>query len=128
MFLQYDSDSETESNSENRFLMFYTYENLEKLFNSRAQNVYQLVLSFRFVEVYWKSKKKINGRTKLWWFNWPNSLPSQRSLYKRNQELIEVIVGNYNNYRKQGNVLTYLLAISCRLKLYAEVQEECGHY
>lgn len=32
--------------------------------------------------------------------------------YKRNQEFIEVILGNYNNYKEEGNILTYLLTIN----------------
>lgn len=35
--------------------------------------------------------------------------------YKRNQDQIETIVGNYNTYKDEGNILTYLLAISFKL-------------
>lgn len=46
--------------------------------------------------------------------------------YKKNQEQIEVIVGNYENFKNEGNVMQYLKNISYRIKLYAvdEVDEE----
>lgn len=44
--------------------------------------------------------------------------------YKRNQHQIEQIVSNYNTYKAEGNVLTYLLAISFKLKLTNEAQTE----
>ena len=43
--------------------------------------------------------------------------------YLRNQRQIEIIVGNYNTYKTEGNVLEYLKAISYKIKLYAEDDE-----
>lgn len=37
--------------------------------------------------------------------------------YKKNQEQIERIVGNYDTFRNEGNVMQYLMSISYRIKL-----------
>lgn len=44
--------------------------------------------------------------------------------FKKNQEYIERIVTMYDTYKSNGNITNYLMAISYRLKLYAEVAEE----
>lgn len=46
-----------------------------------------------------------------------------KGVYKRNQSQMEVIVGNYNHYKEEGNILRYLEALSYRIKLYAEEEE-----
>lgn len=43
--------------------------------------------------------------------------------YKRNQEQIEVIVGNYEQYKESNNIHQYLKAISYKIKLNAENTE-----
>lgn len=47
-----------------------------------------------------------------------------KGVVKRNQEQIEIIVGNYATYKEEENVLTYLKAIGYKLKL--QVEEETG--
>lgn len=47
-----------------------------------------------------------------------------RGSVKRNQEQVEVIVGNYQNYKSEDNIVTYLLAIGYKLKLKEAVVEE----
>lgn len=43
---------------------------------------------------------------------------------KRNQQIIETIVSNYESYKDEGNVVTYLKAIGNKLKLNAVVPEQ----
>ena len=46
-----------------------------------------------------------------------------KATYKRNQAQIEVIVGNYDQYKEEENILRYLKALNYKVKLYA-VEEE----
>lgn len=50
--------------------------------------------------------------------------------YKRNQQQIEVIVGSYENYKHENNIMQYLKSISYKNKLYAEeeVEESLNKY
>lgn len=41
-----------------------------------------------------------------------------KGVYKRNQEMIERIVSQYEEHKRQGNVIEYLHSIAYRLKLY----------
>lgn len=43
-----------------------------------------------------------------------------RGSVKQNQKQIEVIVGNYQNYKSEDNIVTYLLAIGYKIKLKAQ--------
>lgn len=44
--------------------------------------------------------------------------------YKRNQEMIETIVGNYNTYKDDNNTFQYLRAIAYKIKLHATEENE----
>lgn len=44
--------------------------------------------------------------------------------YRKNQEQIEVIVGNYETYKTENNIMQYLRAISFKIKLTSEDPEQ----